>query len=249
MCNSTFCTHVPVASRRHFLRSSGALALALAASAGLGGVVASPAAQAAGSPKPGNVISPDEAIRRLIEGNQRYQSGTTQLHDFSHERKALVGGQNPYAAILGCADSRVVPEYAFDSSRGDIFVARVAGNFVNDDVLGSLEYAVGVLSVPAILVLGHDKCGAVEAAVKAVSHHAQYPGHIQSLVTALIPAVEQASSKHEDLLEAAIQQNVRNGVANLAAKSSIIHKAQQAGTLKIAGGIYRLDTGKVDFLG
>jgi carbonic anhydrase len=237
-----------VASRRRFLRSSGALALALAGSAGLGGMAASPQARAAGLPKPGNAISPDEAVQRLIRGNRRYVSGMARPHDFAREREVLAGGQNPYAAILGCADSRVAPEYAFDESRGDLFVARVAGNFVNDDVLGSLEYAVAVLAVPAILVLGHERCGAVDAAVKAVTHHTRYPGHIQSLVTALIPAVEQAGHPRDGLLEAAIERNVRNGMADLAARSSIIGEARQAGKLRIVGGIYRLRTGKVDFL-
>ncbi|WP_323017134.1 carbonic anhydrase [Castellaniella sp.] len=247
MCNSISCTHAQPVSRRRFLRSSAALALALTASAGIGGL-ASPTAQAKGLPKPDNDLSPDAAIQRLIEGNQRYVSGVRLRHNFAHERQALAGGQNPYAAILGCADSRVAPEYAFDSARGDLFVARVAGNFANDDMLGSLEYAVAVLEVPAILVLGHEKCGAVGSAVKAVKDHAQFPGHIQSLVTALIPAVQQAGVNRAGLLDAAIEQNVRNSMADLTARSDIIAQAQQAGKLKIAGGIYRLDTGKVDFL-
>ncbi|WP_322999537.1 carbonic anhydrase [Castellaniella sp.] len=245
MCDSTSCTHAQPVSRRHFLRSSAALALALTASAGITG----PAAWAKSLPKPDNAISPDEALRRLTEGNQRYVSGVRLRHNFAHERQALAGGQNPYAAILGCADSRVAPEYAFDSARGDLFVARVAGNFANDDMLGSLEYAVAVLNVPAILVLGHERCGAVDAAVKAVKDHAQFPGHIQSLVNALVPAVRQVGPDRADLLDAAIAQNVRNGMADLATRSSIIAQAQQAGKLKIAGGIYRLGTGKVDFLG
>ncbi|MGB6241971.1 MAG: carbonic anhydrase [Castellaniella sp.] len=246
MCDSMFCTHVQPVSRRHFLRSSAALALTLTASAGLGGVAAT--ARAAGLPKPDNAISPDQALQRLAEGNQRYVSGVRLRHNFVHERQALAGGQNPYAAILGCADSRVAPEYAFDTARGDLFVARVAGNFANDDMLGSLEYAVAVLNVPAILVLGHEKCGAVGAAVKAVKDHAQFPGHIQSLVNALTPAVQKLDLQQADLLDAAIEQNVRNGMADLVAQSSIIAQAQQAGKLKIAGGIYRLGTGKVDFL-
>ncbi|MGB6007214.1 carbonic anhydrase [Castellaniella sp.] len=244
MCDSNSCMTTHAASRRRFLRSSAALTLALTTAGGLVGA----AAQAAGQPKPDNVISPDEALRRLAEGNQRYVSGVRLRHNFAHERQALAGGQNPYAAILGCADSRVAPEYAFDSARGDLFVARVAGNFANDDMLGSLEYAVAVLKVPAILVLGHEKCGAVDAAVKAVKDHAQFPGHIQSLVTALVPAVKQIDPGKTDLLAAAIEQNVRNGMADLVARSGIIAQAQQAGKLKIAGGIYRLGTGKVDFL-
>ncbi|MBV2180362.1 MAG: carbonic anhydrase [Castellaniella sp.] len=247
MCNSPSCSHAPEASRRQFLRSSAALALALTASAGLNGMIGT-TARAAELPKPGNAISPDDAVKRLIEGNQRYVSGVTKRHDFAHERAALASGQNPYAAILSCADSRIAPEYAFDSARGDLFVARVAGNFVSDDMLGSLEYAVAVLAVPTILVLGHEKCGAINAAVKAVTEQAQYPGHIQSLVTTLVPVVKKAGNPSSGLLEAATEQNVRQGMADLTGKSTIIDKAHQAGALRIVGGIYRLGTGKVDFL-
>ncbi|TAN30590.1 MAG: carbonic anhydrase [Castellaniella sp.] len=247
MCDSKLCTHAQPVTRRRFLQSSAAFALAATASAGLGAMASVPV-HAAGLPKPENAVSPDEAIQRLKEGNQRYVSGVMKRHDFSHERKALAGGQNPYAAILGCADSRVAPEYTFDSGRGDLFVTRVAGNFINADMLGSLEYAVAVLSVPAILVLGHEKCGAIAAAVKAITNHAQYPGHIETLVAALTPSVKQVSQQKTDLLEAAIEQNIRNNVTALSAQSDIIRKAHQAGSLRIVGGIYRLATGKVDFL-
>ena len=115
-------------------------------------------------PKPQNVLSPEASLERLMKGNGRYVEGVSRRHDFKHEREALAGGQNPYAAILSCADSRIAPEYAFDSGRGDLFVCRVAGNFATAEVVASMEYAVAVLSVPLILVLGHDSCGAVDAA-------------------------------------------------------------------------------------
>jgi carbonic anhydrase len=91
---------------------------------------------------------PNASLKRLHEGNERYVKGVARRHDFKHEREALVGGQNPYAAILSCADSRIAPEYAFDTGRGDLFVCRVAGNFANDETVASLEYAVAVLNVP-----------------------------------------------------------------------------------------------------
>src|SRR5690349_13909926 len=119
-------------------------------------------------PKPQNVLSPDAALKKLMEGNARYVDGKSRRHDFKNEREALVGGQNPYAAVLGCADSRIAPEYAFDSARGDLFVCRVAGNFANDDTVASLEYAVSVLTTPLILVLGHDACGAIDATIKSL---------------------------------------------------------------------------------
>jgi len=131
-------------------------------------------------PKPQNVLSPDASLERLLKGNSRYVDGVALRHDFKHEREALVGGQNPYAAILSCADSRIAPEYAFDSGRGDLFVCRVAGNFATDEMIASMEYAVAVLGVPLILVLGHDKCGAVDAAIKSLKDDKALPGHMPS---------------------------------------------------------------------
>src|SRR2546421_11073532 len=119
-------------------------------------------------PKPQNVLSPDAALERLRQGNARYVGGLSQRHDFKHEREGLAKGQNPYAAILSCADSRIAPEYAFDSARGDLFVCRVAGNFASDEMIASLEYSVAVLNAPLILVLGHESCGAVDAAIKSL---------------------------------------------------------------------------------
>ena len=129
-------------------------------------------------PKPQNVLSPDAALKRLMQGNARYVDGTSRRHDFKHEREALVGGQNPFAAVLSCADSRIAPEYAFDSARGDLFVCRVAGNFANDETVASMEYGVAVLGTPMILVLGHDSCGAVDATIKSLKDDKPLPGHI-----------------------------------------------------------------------
>ncbi len=109
-------------------------------------------------PKPDNVLSPDEALQRLMAGNKRYVSGKINSRDYSSTRAALAGGQNPFACILSCADSRVSPELCFDEERGDLFVTRVAGNYVTNDILASLEYAVAVLHSPLIMVLGHTRC-------------------------------------------------------------------------------------------
>src|SRR5271163_101113 len=140
-------------------------------------------------PKPQNVLSPDAALEGLRRGNARYVEGVSLRHDFKHEREALAKGQNPYAAILSCADSRIAPEYAFDSGRGDLFVCRIAGNFANTETIASLEYAVAVLGVPLILVLGHDSCGAVSASIKSLKDNAVLPGHLPSLVDNLASAV------------------------------------------------------------
>src|SRR5581483_3697851 len=173
-------------------------------------------------PKPQNVVSPDAALERLKKGNARYVEGVARRHDFKHEREALAGGQNPYAAILSCADSRIAPEYAFDSGRGDLFVCRVAGNFASDEVVASLEYAVAILNTPLIMVLGHDACGAVDATIKSLRDNKPPPGHIPSLVAAIAPSVKAAPSQGGDTLNAAIRQNVVDNTAKLKSAAPIL---------------------------
>jgi len=199
-------------------------------------------------PKPENVISPDASLKRLMDGNARYVDGVARRHDFKHEREALSGGQNPYAGILSCADSRIAPEYAFDSGRGDLFVCRLAGNFANDDSVASLEYGVAVLGVPLILVLGHDACGAVDATIKSLKDDKPLPGHLPSLVAALTPAVKAVSGKGGDALGNAIRQNVIDNVAKLKAATPILSAAVEQSKLKVVGGIYRLKDGRVDMV-
>jgi carbonic anhydrase len=199
-------------------------------------------------PKPQNVLSPDAALKKLMEGNARYVGGKSRSHDFKHEREALVGGQNPYAAVLSCADSRIAPEYAFDSGRGDLFVCRVAGNFANDDTVASMEYAAAVLATPLILVLGHDSCGAIDATIKSLKDNKPPPGHIPSLVAALAPAVKASAQQSGNPLDNAIRQNVIDNIAKLKSAAPILNAAVEQNKLKVVGGIYRLATGKVELL-
>jgi carbonic anhydrase len=199
-------------------------------------------------PKPGNVISPDAALKRLKDGNERYVEGVTRRHDFRHEREALAGGQNPYAAILSCADSRIAPEYAFDSARGDLFVCRVAGNFATDETLASLEYGVAVLNVPLILVLGHDACGAIDATIKSIKDGTTLPGHLPTLVAGLTPAVKAMLEHGGNLLDNSIRQNVLDNVSKLKAATPILSAAVENKKLKVVGGIYRLKNGEVDMI-
>jgi carbonic anhydrase len=199
-------------------------------------------------PKPENQLSPEAALKRLLKGNERYVEGVMARHDFRREREALVGGQNPYAAILSCADSRIAPEYAFDSSRGDLFVCRVAGNFAPDETVASLEYAVAVLGTPLILVLGHEACGAIDATIKSLKDDKQLPGHLPSLVQALAPAVKAVSSKGGDVLNNAIRQNVIDNVAKLSSASPILSAAVNDKKIQVVGGIYRLSSGKVELV-
>jgi carbonic anhydrase len=225
--------------RRNFLKLAGAAALSLGFSGRL------QAAEINAPPKPENLLTPNAALERLIKGNDRYVEGKMKRHDFIAERPALALGQNPFAGILGCADSRVGPEYAFDIGRGDVFVCRVAGNFADVNSIASFEYAVAVLGTPFILVLGHSKCGAVDAAVKAVKDGKEFSGHIPSLIKALRPAVKAAQDQPGDLLDNAIKQNVVLNVEKLRTAGPILSEAVQRGKLKVAGGIYSLDTGRV----
>jgi carbonic anhydrase len=229
-------------SRRAVLGFVAASAVGLAFSGG------ATAKDAKTPPKPQNVLSPEAALERLLKGNHRYVEGLSQRHDFKHEREALAGGQNPYAGILSCADSRIAPEYAFDSGRGDLFVCRVAGNFANDDTVASLEYAVAILGTPLFLVLGHDSCGAVDATIKSIKDNTVLPGHLPSLVAALAPAVKAVSQHEGNLLDNAIRQNVIDNVAKLKSATPILSAAVEQGKLKVVGGIYRLSDGRVDMV-
>ena len=242
MCRLCEAATLKQPSRRRFLTFAGGIAAGLA--------VASPAfaKETKPPPKPQNAISPDAALKRLMQGNERYVEGVSRRHDFTHEREALAGGQNPYASILSCADSRIAPEYAFDSARGDLFVCRVAGNFANDDTVASLEYGVAVLNSPLILVLGHDSCGAVDATIKSLKDNTTLPGHLPSLVAALAPAVKASMDKPGDKLANAIRQNVVDVVAKLKSATPILSAAVGDGKIKIVGGVYRLGDGKVKLI-
>lgn len=219
--------------RRNFLKLAGAAAVGLTFSG------RASAADAKAPPRPQNVLSSDAALERLIKRNGRYVEGVMARHGFVAERPALVLGQNPFADILRCADSRVAPEFAFDTGRGDLFVCRVAGNFAEANSIASFEYAVAVLGTPLLVVLGHGACGAVDTTIKAVKDGAKFPGHIPSLIDALRPAVQAAMTQpRTDLLNNAIKQNVVLNVEKLKAAGPILSKAVEERKLKIVGGIY-----------
>lgn len=199
-----------------------------------------------------NSIPPAEALDRLMQGNARYAANTPSNKDYSAGRVARVAAQYPIAAIVGCADSRVAPELAFDQGPGDLFVVRVAGNFVNDDILASLEYGVEFLGVPLIMVLGHTQCGAVTATVKALKDGAHLPGHLPELVRAIKPAVQMAKTakgaQGDDLVAQTTIENVRLNAGRLIASRPMIGPYVKSGKVKIVGGIYDLATGKVTLL-
>jgi carbonic anhydrase len=199
-------------------------------------------------PKPENIVSPDGALDRLMKGNGRYVEGVSKRHDFKHEREALTKGQNPFAGILSCADSRIAPEYAFDTGRGDLFVCRVAGNFLNDDGIASFEYAVSILSTPVLMVLGHKSCGAVDAAIKSIKDNTTLPGHLPSLVTAIAPAVKAVLEQGGNTLDNAIRQNVILNVEKLKTATPLIDKLVAENKVRVVGAVYNLDNGRVELL-
>jgi carbonic anhydrase len=192
------------------------------------------------------VETPDAAVTRLLEGNARYVAGKMNERDFSSGRAARAQGQAPFAAVLGCADSRVAPELAFDQGPGELFVVRVAGNFMTPDGLGSLEFGVAVLGTKVIMVLGHTSCGAVNATVAALQKGNDLPGHIGDLVRAMKPGIEPVLKQPgDDLYQRAVVANVRSNVQRLQEAKPILADMVAAGKLRVVGAVYDLPTGKV----
>jgi carbonic anhydrase len=189
---------------------------------------------------------PEAALKLLVEGNARYAANQPRERDFSADRANRVKGQAPFAAILGCADSRVAPELAFDQNPGDLFVVRVAGNFVTTDGLGSLEYGAAVLGTKMIMVLGHTSCGAIDATVTALQKGNKLPGHIADLVRAMKPGVEPALKQQgDDLQRRAVIANVKHNVERLRNSKPILAGMIAKKQLGVVGGVYELSTGKV----
>ena len=191
-------------------------------------------------------VAPAEAISKLKEGNGRYAGGNLQHPGQTTERRAeLANSQYPFATIVSCSDSRVPPEIVFDQGLGDLFVVRVAGNVIDDHALGSIEYAVDHLGVRLIVVLGHQSCGAVKAAKETIAAKTKAPGHIQSLVTAIQPAVE-ATAKGD--LEATIKANVKDVAQALRSSTPVLKPKVDSGDVRVVGAYYNLDTGAITFL-
>lgn len=194
-------------------------------------------------------VSPDDAIARLAEGNARFIAGKTVNCDLMAQVRDTASGQAPFAAIVGCIDSRVPPELVFDQRIGDVFCARVAGNSVSTDFLGSLEFATKVSGARAIVVLGHSDCGAIKGAIDRVRL-----GHLTSTLAHIDPAVKATktagarNAKNKDFVQAVAENNVRLGVAALTARSRTLKSLVAAGQLRVAGAMHDLATGRVTFL-
>jgi carbonic anhydrase len=191
-------------------------------------------------------ITPLKALEMLKEGNKRFLNKQQTDRDLNEQVAATAGGQFPFAAILGCIDSRVPAEHVFDMGVGDVFNARVAGNIVNEDILGSMEYSCKVAGSKLILVLGHTACGAVTAACQNVEL-----GNITALLSKIKPAVNAFSKEiasNDYSVDAVATQNVIDSIADLRAGSPILAEMENNGEIKIAGAMYDVKSGEVKFL-
>jgi carbonic anhydrase len=192
-------------------------------------------------------LTPAEALELLKAGNERFVTGAPQSEPYGPRVADFADEQRPFAVVLGCSDSRVPIETIFDQVPGNIFVVRVAGNFVNDDNLGSIEYAVEVLKVQLVVVLGHARCGAATAALAFVREGVRQRGHIQQIVEAVAPSVRAAQALPGDWLEQSIAQNVALNVAAVTTGSKLVARRVDAGEVQVIGGIYSVISGRVAF--
>jgi carbonic anhydrase len=196
-----------------------------------------------------NALSPDDVLNAFKEGNNRYINNDLTARDHSEQVRKSATGQFPKAVVLSCLDSRVPVEDVFDRGIGDIFVGRVAGNFVNEDLLGSMEFGCKVAGSKLILVLGHEHCGAVKAAIDDVKL-----GNITAMLTKIRPAVDKVeydgerTSKNEEFVAKVCKSNVLNTIEQIRVNSPILNEMEESGQIKIVGGVYDMDSGIVDFL-
>ena len=196
-------------------------------------------------------LTPQSVLADLMEGNQRFISGNTQSIDNKALVEQTVGGQFPKAVVLSCIDSRVPVETVLDQAIGDVFVARVAGNFENVDILGSMEYSCKVAGSKLVLVLGHEACGAVKAACDGVEL-----GNITHLLSNILPAVKQsaveiegeANSSNNEFVAKTVENNVKLTMDRIREKSPILREMEDNGEIAIVGGVYMLSSGKVELL-
>lgn len=195
-------------------------------------------------------LTPDAVVQDFIEGNKRFHSGVKTVRDHSEQIRKAVPGQFPKAVVLSCLDSRVPVEDVFDQGLGDIFVGRVAGNFVNEDLLGSMEFACKVAGAKLILVMGHQHCGAVKGAIDDVKL-----GNITAMLAKIKPAVQMSqdfagekTSKNDEFVEHVSENNVKYAMQQIREKSPILKEMENKGEIKIVGAFYRLTDGTLEFV-
>lgn len=206
-------------------------------------------AGASSATTPASSLDADQALYRLMDGNARFVANKSIHLDLSAKRRAEIRqGQKPFAVILGCSDSRVPPNYIFDTGLGDLFVIRVAGNVADDVGIGSIEYAVEHLGAHLVVVLGHEKCGAVDATLNCIKSHTEAPGHIQSIVHAIEPAVKSMPNGPGDDLDDAVRANVQYVSHLLRHSKPILEHEVESGKVKVVGAYYDLESGRVELL-
>ncbi len=194
------------------------------------------------------ITNPDDALARLLAGNERFATDQPVYPNLVRERRDEVAlGQSPFATVVGCSDSRVPIELIFDRGLGDIFVLRTAGQVGTNASLGTIQFGVLMLNIPLLMVLGHQGCGAVSATIETINQDGDAPGAIYSLVSAIGPAVQAARGMAGDLLDNAIEENVRRQVGQYAA-DPLLARAVDAGKLRIVGAVYHLADGRVELL-
>ncbi|GLH96101.1 carbonic anhydrase [Phytohabitans aurantiacus] len=225
--------------RRALLAASGLVAGAV-------GLAARPTAASAATATEPIPETPAAAIHRLLNGNHRFITGHSRHpHQSLNRLHELAAGQDPFVITLGCADSRVAPEVLFDQGLGDIFDNRVAGNIVDDLLFGSVEYAVEHFAPPLLLVLGHERCGAVSATVEVIESGGTAPGHIGAIVEALRPIITPVLENAGDKVENGVVANIKAQVKALVEGSDIVREKVEADEMAVVGARYDLDTGKV----
>lgn len=199
-------------------------------------------------------LRPYEALARLLEGNRRFVADEEPIGDLSHERRlAVAREQRPFATLVGCSDSRVGPEQLFGTGLGDLFIVRSAGGVLSDLGLGSVEFGAGKLAVPLIIVLGHEQCGAVSAAVDQVTGTATFDGALATVVERIVPAViaarDASSATGDDLVDVAVHENVYRVVRSLReSQSQIMRDVLRSGRCAVVGAYYDLSSGRVEII-
>jgi carbonic anhydrase len=235
-------------ARRQLLRSALGLAT-MGVLGGIGSLAIAPLATAAAlTQEQRDRLTPEQILGLLEQGNERFRTGRMHPHDFLAQKRATVAGQHPAVALLSCIDSRAPAEIIFDVGLGDTFNARIAGNIANDDLLGSLEFACAAAGAKVILVMGHTSCGAIKGAIDNVQL-----GHLTGLLERIKPAVAATrydgarTSKNADFVDAVAATNVHSTVEAIRAQSEVLAKLESAGKIKIAGSMYHLSGGRVEF--
>lgn len=238
-------------NRRRFLSAASAFATAsLCGCASHSSPTSSPQACAVFDAARQASVTPDQALQKLKDGNARFAAGTIVNCDLMAQVRATAGGQAPFAAVVGCIDSRVPPELVFDQKIGDLFVARIAGNFVNTDIIGSLEFATALAGAKLIVVLGHTECGAIKGAVD----NAQL-GNLTAMLANIRPSVLKVkgvegpqNSGNKKLVQAVADQNVQDAAAMLTARSEVLSKLVAGGKLKVVSAMHDISTGRISWM-